>query len=293
MISPIARFTLSHIFDSQITNRHRDSVPSVEHCAEFEVQGFDDLALRGWVHRPSESRGTLFLLHGYMSHSIELADLGFEISNHFGLSLVGHDHRHHGLSGDGIPTFGFAEYRDFLKVIDKAREMGLPEPFCFVGDSLGSLVGWQALAEPCGMQAGLLLNPPGWPWDAVGKTMEMLAPVGKLIDWAYGDDVLHKGAAYARGDRLWPPHEPMFMVVIGSDDHFDPECAKTTYNRWYAPERQGWDEWPAPGTHKLNWFHIVTGAVHPGRSGPLIHSWPRFRDLVKSFFETVLSRKID
>jgi pimeloyl-ACP methyl ester carboxylesterase len=291
MKSAIAKSLLFRLFKKIVTNRHRDRLPSVDHCSEFKVQGFDNLILRGWVCNPPGSRGTLFILHGFNSHSMHLASLGIEISKRFGLSLVGHDHRHHGLSDDGIPTFGHAEYQDFLKVIGKARDMDLPEPFFLVGDSLGSLVGWQAMAEASGIQAGLLLNPPGWPWDAVGKTMGKFTPIASLINCAYGENVLHKGAAYARGDKLWPPHEPSFMVVIGSNDCYDWKCARETYDRWYSAERQGWNEWPVPGTNKLKWFHLIEGAIHPGNKGFLVYDWPPFRDLVNSFFETALSRK--
>jgi pimeloyl-ACP methyl ester carboxylesterase len=292
MKSTIAKSLLFHLFGRIVTNRHRARLPHVGHCREFEVQGFDNLTLRGWFHHPPESRGTLFILHGFCSHSMHLADLGIEIAKRFGLSLVGHDHRHHGLSDNGIPTFGHAEYQDFLKVIEKARNEGLPEPFYLIGDSLGSLVGWQAMAEASGIRAGLLLNPPGWPWDAVGKTMREFTNIGNLLNWAYGENVLHKGAAYARGDRLWPAHEPSFMVVIGSHDCYDWQCARETYDRWYSAEQQGWNEWPEPGTKKLKWFHLVEGAIHPGpNSGYTIYDWPPFRDLVNSFFETALSRE--
>lgn len=290
MKSVIARSILAPLFKKVMTNRHRELVPPAEHCTEFEIQGLDNVALRGWIHAPPESRGTLFMLHGFMSHSMDLSQIGLEIAKPLGLNLVGYDHRHHGLSGDGIPSFGYAEYQDFLKVIGEARKRGLPEPYFVIGDSLGALVVWQAMAEPVGIQAGLLLNPPGWPWDAVGKTMGKFTHIGNLINWAYGDNVLDKGAAYARGDKLSPSHKPMLMVVVGSNDHYDWRCARETYDRWYSMDFEGSDEWPVPGTNKLKWFHLVEGAVHPGNNGYLVYDWPPLRDLSRSFLETALSR---
>jgi hypothetical protein len=166
MKSAFAKSLLLHLFGRIVTNRPRTRLPNMVHCRELEVQGFDNLISSGWLYHPPESHSTLSVLHGFCSHFKHFADLGSEIAKRSGLSLVGHDHRHHGLGEKGIPTFGHAEYQDFLKVLEKAKNEGLHNPSLLLGILLArSSAGgpWQRPSEfgqdcSCIPPAGLVMR---------------------------------------------------------------------------------------------------------------------------------------
>ena len=84
---------------------------------------------------------------------------GSRLAREFGLSLVAHDSRHHGRSGDRSPTFGTAEMWDFQAVLTEAEHRGLPKPFIALGDSLGAMAA-QRTAIVDGRVRGAFLRAP-------------------------------------------------------------------------------------------------------------------------------------
>jgi beta-glucanase (GH16 family) len=151
-----------------------------------------------------------------------------------------------------------------------------------------------------------MLESPGWPWDAVGKFLYGLADglslsklpfvdkvggIGKVIEVAYGEDVLTKGQLL--GARIDPPQAPPVMYVIGDQDHYDWRCAKQIYDHWYEGEPGGWNVLPAPNDGHRKWFHLVEGAQHAdGKPNTYsIHGWHRYHEVIEAFIFTLLTRK--
>lgn len=257
----------------------------------------DGTSLQGWAYRPQgHAAGTLFIQHGICCHSMYPAELALALSDRFRMVAACFDSRHHGLSGDAIPTFGYWEGRDIQAALDEADRHSLPRPYIVIGDSLGALAAqWVAAHDPR-VDAAVMLEPPGWPWDAVGKFLASLrlgrlVVSGQLINAAYGKDVLTMGQLL--GKRIAPPHSPPVMYVVGDQDQFDWRCAKRVYDHWYEGEAGGWNKVPKPDDGHRKWFHLVEGASHAdGKPNTYsIHAWHRFQEVVEAFISTVLARR--
>jgi pimeloyl-ACP methyl ester carboxylesterase len=220
-----------------------------------------------------------------------MADLAFRLADRFGMVAACFDSRHHGLSGDAVPTFGYWEGRDIQAALDKAERCGSPKPYIVIGDSLNGLAAqWVAANDPR-VDAAIMLQSPGWPWDAVGKCIGPFVISGKLIEAAYGENVLTKGQLL--GARIDPPQAPLVLYLIGDQDHFDWHCTQRVYDHWYEGEAGAWNKDPEPSDGHRKWFHLVEGARHSDGKPETysIHCWHRYHDVIEAFVSTVLARR--
>ena len=175
-----------------------------------------------------------------------------------------------------------------------------------IGDSLNGLAAqWVAANDPR-VAAAIMLESPGWPWDAVGKFLhgvadgfnlsklpliEKVGGLGKAIEIAYGDNVLTKGQLL--GARIDPPQAPLVMYLIGDQDRYDWRCAQRVYDHWYEGESGGWNKVPKPSDGHRKWFHLIEGAKHAdGKPDTYsIHCWHRYHEVIEAFISTVLARR--
>lgn len=235
-----------------------------------------------------------------------MTDLALRLADKFSMAAACFDSRHHGLSGNAVPTFGYWEGRDIQAALDEADRYGAPKPYIVIGDSLNGLATqWVAANDPR-VDAAIMLETPGWPWDAVGNFLYRFADqhklsilpfidrvgvIGKVIELAYGDDVLTKGQLL--GERIDPPQAPFVMYVIGDLDEYNWHCTRQVYDHWYQGELGGWNVLPDPGDGHRKWFHLVEGAKHDdGKSDTYsIHRWPRYNEVIEALIATVLARR--
>jgi pimeloyl-ACP methyl ester carboxylesterase len=307
MIARIAHQALSIGFQQFIRDRARPSHPDRENCFATEFTSADGTQLKGWAYRSSNhAAGTLFLQHGLCCHSLFMADLAFRLADRFGMVAACFDSRHHGLSGDAVPTFGYWEGRDIEAALNEAERYNSPRPYIVIGDSLNGLAAqWIAANDPR-VDAAIMLESPGWPWDAVGKFLhgvadgfnlseapliEKVGGLGKAIEIAYGDNVLTKGQLL--GARIDHPQAPLVMYLIGDEDRYDWRSAQRVYDHWYEGESGGWNEIPEPSDGHRKWFHLIEGAKHAdGKPDTYsIHCWHRYHEVIEAFISTVLARR--
>lgn len=307
MIKTIAQHSLSFIFQQFIHDRGRPLHPDREHCFATEFTSADGTQLKGWAYRPdNHTAGTLFLQHGLCCHSLFMEDLAFRLADRFGMVAACFDSRHHGLSGNAVPTFGYWEGRDIQAALDEAERYDSPRPFIVIGDSLNGLAAqWVAANDPR-VDAAIMLESPGWPWDAVGKFLygkadgfklsclpfiNQVGGMGKAIEIAYDDNVLTKGQLI--GARIDPPQAPLIMYVIGDQDQYDWQCTKRIYDHWYDGEPGGWNKDPEANDGHSKWFHLVEGARHAdGKPDTYsIHGWHRYHEVIEAFVSTVFARR--
>ena len=297
MLDKIAHKILSLGFGKFIRNRARPAHPDKPHCFPTAFTSADGTRLHGWAYRPGHhTAGTLFLQHGLCCDSRTMEYLAFRLAEKFGAVAACFDSRHHGLSDDAVPTFGYWEGRDIQAALDDAERQHFPKPYIVIGDSLNGLAAqWVAAHDPR-VDAAIMLESPGWPWDAVGKFLHgfklgRFVISGHLINAAYGENVLTKGQLL--GKPITPAHNPMVMYLIGDRDSYDWQCARRVYDHWYEGEPGGWNQDPDAHDGHRKWFHLVENAVHAdGRPGTYsIHSWHRYHEVIEAFVATVLARR--
>jgi beta-glucanase (GH16 family) len=303
--SYISKKILNQVFKTLINNRSRAPHPDREHCHATEFHSTDGIRLAGWTYRPSHHQaGTLYLQHGLTCHSMTMADLALRIADQFSMAAFSFDCRHHGLSDNAYPTFGYWEGRDMQSAFDQAERLGLPKPYIVIGDSLSGLAAQWVAANDSRVGAAIMLETPGWPWDAVGKALyntfkalgkigiplDNVAMIGNLLHKAYDDDVLNKGQLL--GNAICPPHNPLVLYIMGDQDEYDWQYTRRVFDLWYEGELGGWNAIPHPSDDFHKWFHLVEGAKHAdGKPGTYdIHTWHRYHEVIDAFISTALNR---
>ena len=302
----VSREILSQVFRRVIRYRERPTHPDRPHCVGVEFASHDGTRLVGWQYAPfTHQSGTLFVQHGMCCHSMTMADFTLRLADKFQMAAFSFDCRHHGLSGDSLPTFGYWEGRDMQAAFDVADQKMLPKPYIVIGDSLSGLAAQWVTAHDHRVAAAIMLETPGWPWDAVGKTLYQVfqhatylgipinnvAAIGNLVHKAYDDEVLTKGQLL--GGPIRPAHEPLVMYIIGDQDQYDWQCARRIYDLWYEGEQGGWNLDPSAKDGYRKWFHLVEGAKHAdGKPDTYdIHSWHRYHEVIDAFLINALDRK--
>lgn len=190
MIEKIAHQALSIGFQQFVRDRARPPHPDRENCFATEFTSADGTQLKGWAYRPqNHTAGSLFLQHGLCCHSLFMEDLALMLADKFGMVAACFDSRHHGLSGNAVPTFGYWEGRDIQAALDEAERYDSPRPFIVIGDSLNGLAAQWVAANDTRVDAEIMLESPGWPWDAVGKFLYSKAKDCKLSQFPFIDKV--------------------------------------------------------------------------------------------------------
>ncbi|OZM57350.1 hypothetical protein CIB95_07770 [Lottiidibacillus patelloidae] len=90
------------------------------------------------LYKPSDSRGTVFLLHGYFDHLGYLSPIVKELLK-MKFTVVGYDKIGHGLStGKRAYIEDFNEYTDTLKAVVNETKKSLKGPYSIIGHSTGA-----------------------------------------------------------------------------------------------------------------------------------------------------------
>lgn len=285
----------------------------------FTCRSKDFTELAGWVIHPHRRKacGTVFLFHGFSGNTSHIQWLTDRFSGQYGFVSVAADLRHHGLSGDAVPTFGEAESWDVMSVIDFAESQGLPKPYVLYGESLGGMASQLAAAKDKRVSGVIVNAAPGWAWDAIGKVADFrsadikkgmekapgilssiiplfaygLVPVANLINYAYKDDVLTKGDP--RNLPSSPRHEPLFLYMMGDKDHYDINQTRKIFDHWYEDESAKAEVLPGYAPEQKKWFLTVEGATHPDESsnGRHVADWEYFDRALKEFLKKIADSK--
>ena len=304
------------VFNFIIPDRHRD-IP--EGAEPFSCRSKDFTELAGWVIHPHRRKacGTIFLFHGFSGNTSHIQWLTDRFSGEYGFVSVATDLRHHGLSGDAVPTFGEAESWDVMSVIDYAESQGLPKPYVLYGESLGGMASQLAVAKDKRVSGVIVNSAPGWAWDAIGKVADFrsadikkgmekapgilrsiipmfaygMVPVANLINYSYKDDVLSKGDP--RNLPSSPGHEPLFLYMMGDKDHYDINQTRKIFDHWYKDESAEAEVLPGDAPAQKKWFLTMEGATHPDESsnGRHVADWEHFDRAIKEFLEKIAGRK--
>jgi lysophospholipase len=166
------------------------------HCTVLDSQGFN-VAVQIW--RPIESKGTLFIVHGYWDHT----GLYHHLIRHclqLGFTVVVYDEPGHGLSsGERVVIDSFTQYtRVFEDLISICCDK-LPGPYYAIGQSTGGAVLFDYLFTH--------------PSNPFSNTL-LLAPLIRIKNWHLASNA-HK-LVYP-----WLKYFPRDMRHLGShDDNF-------------------------------------------------------------------------
>ena len=218
-----------------------------------------------------------------------------EFAEHFAarhkLVVCSFDFRHHGRSENAPPTFGEAESWDLAAFLDEADRHGSPKPYILIGESLGAMAAQRLAISDSRISGAVLLHPPAWPWDAVGKALNswpVVAGAGTLINLAYGRNILAAGDV--RQYPAHPEHQPRLLYVMGDQDHYDWKQTRKIYDHWYSGSPATFNEWPAAKPAERKWFVLIPGAQHPDNNPDkfTLLTWPPLIPLLDEFLEIVL-----
>jgi pimeloyl-ACP methyl ester carboxylesterase len=291
-------------------------LPGLPQVVPFAATARDGVALRGWAMRPPGARaGTVLILHGLLRNCTldGIPEWGQRFAAN-GWASAAIDLRHHGRSGDAIPTFGLHESWDARAALDELERRGFPGPFIVMGGSLGALTAQRAAFDDARIAGAVLIAMPAWPWHgavvggeaiaglardelakraprwlsaplgplllAVGRQARL---IGELIATANGRDVLADGDVRRYGGM--PAHRPLLLSLIGSLDQFD---WRATYLAWRA-----WPGGPAVplltparAPAQRRWFVLVPGHGHPPDPDSVL-AWPGLPTLLDEFLGAV------
>lgn len=287
------RFKFLDPFEYIILDRQRKT-PQGRGYSEFSARSKDGVSIYGWCYRPASPRGTLFLLHGFTRHcgkNEELSKLGIELSKQFELGCIAYDARHHGLSENGIPTFGTAEMWDFQSVLNKAERHAFPKPFIVIGDSLGAMTAQRTAMEDKRLRGAFLMHPPVSPYHAIHQTLSRhpypsVFLAQKFIHSQYGFDIISDGDI--RNHKQKSDHRPLLLYIMGDQDHFDYRMTKLAYHHWYPNQSEKHGKIPCQETEARKWFVLIPGASHPGRGHYHISNSHRFKEALQAFLRRCL-----
>ena len=272
-------------------SRHR---PRLEEpgFASIRFESGDETPLTGWTYQaPGRecTSGTVILTHGFCENSASQVAEAKALSAAFGLLALAFDHRLHGLSGDGLPTFGSAEAFDIQAAMDYADRFSLPKPYIVQGTSLGAMGAQRAGIKDSRIAGLLLLGCPGWPWDAIGveigRLNPVLVPIGLLVNAYYGWDILGDGDI--RAHHQPDGHQPLVCYVMGMEDHYGITNTRQAYAHWRGAGAENQFPTETPGTCK--WFWALPGIAHPRSAGGQLRQWWGFERLQREFYERVLA----
>jgi pimeloyl-ACP methyl ester carboxylesterase len=290
-----AQLILSNPFNSMLEGSRSRPDPEGDGFEPVEFHSGDGCRLAGWIYRaPGKdcSNGTVFLLHGLMTNSWSNYSPAQEISEKYGVAVVGFDHRHHGRS-DGhpyFPTFGGAEAFDLMAAMDLADEKGLPKPYAAVGTSLGGLAVQRATVVDERISAALLISAPANPWHAIWKFIQnapvfggYLTPVGNALNAAYGWDILNGGNPTFH--KQPESHRPLIASIIGENDCYGFEESRKTFDFFNGGEEAWINRFPDESREIRKFFFSIPGVDHPGPGENQIWDRPEYRRFLDGFFQ--------
>jgi len=288
---------LLKMFTGNEGGRQRDLVPFPDAQA-FTVKSRDGITIAGWSLRAKKKPlGSVVLIHGFAANSCmyQLPATARWLSDH-GWDLCAPDLRFHGLSDDGVTTFGTAESWDISATLDKMEHDRFPRPYLLVGQSLGAMSAQRCAIGDRRVAGAALFMPPAWPWHAIermpremgldgsawGKGSSKLATVIYETYEKDGCDILNDGDL--RNHDPSPSHRPKVLYLMGDRDIYGIEETRQIWGHWYPSERAKSEVWPSQAPRQNKWFITVPNAGHN-----LPFSWPdKTHNLLADWLQTVI-----
>lgn len=110
---------ISYFFANAFLSPNRVSIGAPPAKFNFEIVSFrtsDNLLIKGWYSRYSDTSATIILLHGYKANRLEMISR-CEIFRNGGYNLLLYDARGCGESEGDLVSFGYYEIRDLLAAL--------------------------------------------------------------------------------------------------------------------------------------------------------------------------------
>ncbi len=110
---------ISCFFANAFLSPNRVSIGAPPAKFNFEIVSFrtsDNLLIKGWYSRYSDTSATIILLHGYKANRLEMISR-CEIFRNGGYNLLLYDARGCGESEGDLVSFGYYEIRDLLAAL--------------------------------------------------------------------------------------------------------------------------------------------------------------------------------
>lgn len=265
-------------------------VPDWAGCEALQATSRDGCQIRGWWQPDARKLGTVVFVHGITVHSFYYVEQAQFISRETGLAVAAFDLRFHGMSDDSPLTFGASESWDVRSFLDALVSAGAKRPFIVVGDSLGALATQRAIVEDERIDGAVLMQAPGWAWNAISHAAGKLAPLARFIRSHFDYDVLADGDL--RNFSSPKVHRPPVFYTMGNLDHFDYEATRKIYDWWGTPNAGEIGETPLTAPERSRWFALVDGAVHDTGLPDCynVWRWPETWPNIIRFIEIVCQR---
>ncbi len=262
-ISPFASLALRigrAVFRKFQQPRNHPPTPEWPGSQALSATSRDGTRISGWWH-PSEDRsGTVIIVHGITIDSFHYLEQAAYLRQQTGLAMAALDLRFHGLSDDAPLTFGAAEAWDVRAFVDALEAAGASRPFILLGDSLGGLAAQRATVEDSRIDGAILMQTPGWAWNAIRISGKFFSPMARFLNSHFGQDILAEGDL--RNLDAKKMHRPPVLYLFGDADFYRWESTRTVYD-WWATDNPGEiNETPRTAPHRSRWFILVPGAEH-------------------------------
>lgn len=170
------------------------------------------------------------------------------------------DLRFHGMSDDAPFTFGAAESWDVRAFLDALETAGASRPYILVGDSLGGLATQRATAEDSHIDGAVMMQTPGWSWNAISHVAGKLAPLAHFLNAHFDYDILADGDL--RNFDATQMRRPPVFYAMGELDYFDWHATRQIYDWWATPNAGAIGDTPLTTPDRSRWFALVEGAEH-------------------------------
>lgn len=259
-------------------------------CIALEVRSKDGTAIRGWWQPDGKKTGTVVFVHGITIHSFHYLEQAALVRRETGMTVAALDLRSHGLSDDAPFTFGAAESWDVRAFLDGLEAAGAERPFILIGDSLGGLATQRALIEDPRIDGAVLMQTPGWSWNAILRTTRRFSPLARILNSHFGYNALSDGDI--REVATENSHRPPVFYIVGDRDRYDWNATRIIYEWWGTPNAGELNETPLTAPERSRWFVLVEGAEHDTGLPDCynVWRWPQTWPNIVRFIELVRSR---
>lgn len=264
--------------------------PDWEGCQPLQATSRDGCRIRGWWQPKAQRKGTILFVHGITIHSFHYVEQARYLSRATGLAVAALDLRFHGMSDDAPFTFGAAESWDVVAFLDALDAAGASRPYILIGDSLGGLATQRATVEDTRIDGAVLMQVPGWSWNAILHAAKKAAPLARFLNSHFGYDILADGDL--RHFSLPRIHCPPVFYVMGDSDFYDWRATRRIYDWWATPDPGVPGETPLLAPKCSRWFVLVEGAIHDTGLPDCynVWRWPLLWPNILRFVEIVCER---
>ena len=270
-------------------SRLHPPVPAWKGCVPLETASCDQCTIRGWWQPKSTKSGTVIFIHGITIHSFYYLEQAQYVSRETGLSVAACDLRSHGISDDAPLAFGAAEAWDVRAFLTALETAGASRPFIVIGDSLGGLATQRAVAEDDRIDGAVLMQTPGWPWNAIKRTAKRLSSLARFLNSHYGYNILDDGDPRSVPRKS---HYPPLLYLVGDRDFYDSNATRSIFDWWELPNPGESNETPITSPDRSGWYILVEGAEHDTGlpDSYNVWRWPEVWPNILRFIEIVHER---